>query len=134
MGLLMFDFDGFKLINDTHGHAVGDEVLRTMVQRIHHTCRASDALARLGGDEFLLAFDGDGAEADVERFVQRLLAQFDEPLTVGAAELRVGSNIGIARYPDHAPDFDALFARADAAMYVAKQVGGGYLLRPGQRP
>jgi diguanylate cyclase (GGDEF)-like protein len=126
MGLLMFDFDGFKQINDTHGHAVGDEVLRTMAQRLHLTCRTSDALARLGGDEFLLAFHNDGDAAEVERFVQRLLALFDEPLAVGTLRLRVGASVGIALYPEHADAFDGLLARADAAMYAVKQDGGGY--------
>jgi len=126
MGLVMFDFDGFKQINDTHGHAVGDEVLRVLAQRIAHACRANDALARLGGDEFLLAFDGDGDAHEVEGFVQRLRAQFDEPVTLGALRLRVGASIGIALYPEHARDFDALLARADIAMYAVKQDGGGY--------
>jgi diguanylate cyclase (GGDEF)-like protein len=126
MGLLMFDFDGFKQINDTHGHAVGDEVLRIMAQRLQRTCRSSDALARLGGDEFLLAFDNAGDDLEVEAFARRLLALFDEPLAVGALSLRVGVSIGIALYPEHAGTFDSLLARADHTMYTVKQDGGGF--------
>src|SRR5687767_1824903 len=126
MGLLMFDFDGFKQINDTHGHAVGDEVLRIMAQRLQRTCRSSDALARLGGDEFLLAFDNAGDDTEVEAFARRLLALFDEPLAVGALSLRVGVSVGIALYPEHAGTFDSLLARADHTMYAVKQDGGGF--------
>jgi diguanylate cyclase (GGDEF)-like protein len=126
MGLLMFDFDGFKQINDTHGHAIGDEVLRVMAQRLQRTCRTGDALARLGGDEFLLAFNNAGDDAEVEAFARRLLALFDEPVAVGGLNLRVGASIGIALYPEHASTFDSLLARADDAMYAVKQDGGGF--------
>jgi diguanylate cyclase (GGDEF)-like protein len=126
IGLLMFDFDGFKQINDTHGHGVGDEVLRIMAQRLQRTCRSGDALARLGGDEFLLAFDNAADDTEVEGFARRLLATFDEPIAISGLSLRVGASIGIALYPEHAGTFDSLLARADQAMYAAKQDGGGY--------
>lgn len=125
-GLMLFDFDGFKAINDHHGHAAGDEVLRVMGRRIQQVCRSADVVARLGGDEFLLAFEGFQDDAQVHVLGERLLRLFDDPIRVGSLQLKVGVSIGAAVYPADAPDLEALVAGADAAMYAVKQDGGGF--------
>ncbi len=134
MGLMMFDFDGFKAINDTHGHAAGDAVLRAMGQRLGQACRSSEAVARLGGDEFLLAFEGIAGAEQVQLLAQRMAAQFDPPIVVGTLSLKVGVSIGAAWFPSHAGDFDGLIAAADAAMYAVKQRGGGIQLAGEPQP
>ena len=125
LGLMMMDFDGFKAINDTHGHAVGDEVLCEMARRLKQACRSSEVVARMGGDEFLLAFESFADARQVRGLAQRLLAVFEVPVAVGTLRLKVGVSLGAAWYPAHAPDFDGVLAAADAAMYGAKQRGGG---------
>jgi diguanylate cyclase (GGDEF)-like protein len=130
LALMLLDFDHFKLINDTHGHAVGDEVLRTMAQRVRQVCRGSDVVARLGGDEFLLACEGFDSVLQVEQFAQRLVALFDDAVGVGVLRLKVGVSVGVGLFPHHADDFEGVFAAADAAMYGAKQRGGGVAVAP----
>jgi diguanylate cyclase (GGDEF)-like protein len=130
LALMLLDFDHFKAINDTHGHAVGDEVLRTMAQRVRQVCRGSDVVARLGGDEFLLACEGFEGVAQVEQLAQRLVALFDDPVGVGVLRLKVGVSVGVGLFPQHADDFEGVFAAADAAMYQAKQHGGGVQVAP----
>lgn len=128
LGLMVMDFDGFKAINDTHGHAVGDEVLRVMGRRLAANCRASERVARLGGDEFLLVFEWFGSASEVQGLVRRLTALFEDPIPVGDLRLRMGVSLGAAWYPDHAQDLDTLLAAADAAMYAAKHQGGGCVI------
>ena len=125
LALMLLDFDRFKHINDTHGHAAGDEVLRSFAQRVQQVCRGSDVVARLGGDEFLVACEGFQTPAQVLQLAQRLAQLFDEPVAVGELRLTVGVSVGVALFPQHADDFDGVFAAADAAMYQAKQHGGG---------
>lgn len=123
-GLMSFDFDGFKAVNDRYGHAVGDRVLQHMARRISQICRQSDVLARLGGDEFLLIFDAQD-EAQALILGQRVEAQFDTPLDLGHVSIRLGVSIGIALFPRHGETLEALMMHSDTAMYAAKQAGGG---------
>ncbi len=123
-GVMIFDFDGFKAVNDRHGHAVGDKVLQNMARRIAHVCRQSDVLARLGGDEFLLVFDSQDVE-QARSIGKRVEAQFDTPLDLGHVQIRLGISIGIALFPMHGETMEALLMHADAAMYAAKLDGGG---------
>lgn len=123
-GVMIFDFDGFKAVNDRHGHAVGDKVLQNMARRIAQVCRQSDVLARLGGDEFLLVFDAQDME-QAGLIGKRVEAQFATPLDLGHVQIRLGISIGIALFPMHGETMEALLMHADAAMYTAKLAGGG---------
>jgi diguanylate cyclase (GGDEF)-like protein/PAS domain S-box-containing protein len=121
----LLDLDRFKEINDTFGHQWGDLVLQEVACRLRQVLRESDTTARLGGDEFavlLAATDGAGACATVEK----LLAVFQDPIEVEAHSFDVAPSVGIALYPEHGEDVDALIRHADVAMYVAKQDNRGY--------
>ncbi len=122
---LFIDLDGFKRINDSFGHPVGDEVLKRVGQRLLDALRASDLLARVGGDEFaalLVGTTGDQALA----IAQRVRASLDEPFRLDAVRAGIGASIGIALAPEDAHDGDGLMACADTAMYRAKLAGSGF--------
>ncbi|MBL8523699.1 MAG: GGDEF domain-containing protein, partial [Betaproteobacteria bacterium] len=117
------DLDGFKTVNDTHGHEAGDHVLKVVAARLGSAMRESDTAARIGGDEFILIL-GDIAHAEeVAGIATRLLAEVARPIPYENQELRVGCSIGIALYPDHAADATALRKAADGAMYAVKRAG-----------
>jgi diguanylate cyclase (GGDEF)-like protein/PAS domain S-box-containing protein len=134
VGLLYIDLDGFKLVNDSLGHAAGDEVLREAAERLAMTTRASDLLARQGGDEFLLLLGDlqrDHEPQDVAiRASKRILEALAEPFHVAGAEFQLGASIGIALYPRDAHDRDGLLKAADGAMYSAKRAGRGVYAFP----
>lgn len=121
--VLAIDLDHFKPVNDTYGHAAGDQVLKTIAQRFGDTLRDVDTLARVGGDEFSVIL----AEVDTIELAhvaaQRFLRAVDVTIPVGDAEVTVGASIGIAMYRDGADGLDELLARADAACYRAKGAG-----------
>jgi diguanylate cyclase len=120
---MVIDLDGFKQVNDTHGHGAGDEVLRIVSHRFKGALRARDLLARLGGDEFgVVARCADVAEA--EALAGRLVASLDEPIRTDRAMFTLRASIGIALAPTDGTDLDVLVARADEAMYAAKRAGG----------
>lgn len=121
--LMVIDLDDFKHVNDSHGHPVGDQVLRTTAQRIQSLLRPEDILGRLGGDEFVLRL----ARADetvASAVAERILAALAVPLTVEGTAVPLRASIGIAGY-DAGRNEDELIARADAAMYAAKRAGKG---------
>jgi diguanylate cyclase (GGDEF)-like protein len=124
--LIYVDLDNFKLVNDRFGHQRGDAALKAVAEILSGTARAGDLVARLGGDEFALWLDGadvEGAAAKARLLLERAgsLAQYS-----GDAEHRLGFSIGIAPHAaDAAEAIEALVARADAAMYAAKQSGKG---------
>lgn len=120
-GVLFLDLDGFKEVNDSLGHAVGDEVLVAVAGRISRAVRANDLAARLGGDEFVVLLDGMSSTADATFVAERLSRALLEPLDVGGTTVQVGVSIGIAtseRVPGSADD---VMRDADAAMYRVKQ-------------
>ena len=119
--VLLVDVDGFKQINDTYGHAVGDAVLRAFASRLEGRVRRADTIARTGGDEFTLVVADLGQMRGAETLAQKLREDMDQPLTVGELQLRVPGSIGVAVYPRDALSADALCARADAAMYEEKR-------------
>ena len=127
-GVMLFDLDGFKAINDTHGHAAGDAVLQAMAGRLAGICRSSDVLARLGGDEFLLVFEDFTSDDQVQSIARRMLAQFSQPVAHAGLQLQVGVSLGAALFPAHGQTLEALLAAADEAMYTVKQRGGGLAL------
>ncbi|WP_433305725.1 diguanylate cyclase domain-containing protein [Actinoplanes sp. CA-030573] len=124
VAVMLIDLDGFKQVNDTYGHAAGDQLLVTVAQRLRDGVRGADTAARLGGDEFAVLLDGMDAPEDAVTVAERLLVALQEPLTVGGAEIRPGGSIGVAIWRGHA-DIDALLHQADTAMYAAKSAGKG---------
>lgn len=122
LAVYFLDLDGFKEVNDTHGHATGDALLRAFAERVQGTVRLSDTVARLGGDEFLvLATVADDAEAHA--LAARLLASTSEPVLVDGTAFDLAASIGVAVHPLDGLDRVALMHAADAAMYAAKAAG-----------
>ncbi len=122
MAILVIDIDGFKDINDSHGHAAGDQVLVEIAKRLQHNCRQSDRLARLGGDEFAVLLGQNGIDA--QECADRLIAAISAPINLGGSSVSVGASIGIAlARPD--VEVDHILMCADTAMYVAKKAGKG---------
>jgi diguanylate cyclase (GGDEF)-like protein len=122
VALLLLDLDRFKEVNDALGHPAGDELLRQVGRRLSGAARPQDTVARLGGDEFGVLMPGlpsDGVRV-AEDAAWRIADLLDEPFAVDGMELGVGGSIGITVYPQHGEDVDLLLARADVAMYVAK--------------
>lgn len=123
--LLFIDLDGFKAINDTHGHNAGDEVLATVGRRISSCIRDCDTAARIGGDEFVVLLSEIAYPTDAQQVANKVLEAVGQGVAWGEHELRVGASIGIALYPDDAATADTLLTRADDAMYAVKQGGKG---------
>lgn len=124
MAIVFIDLDEFKDINDTLGHAVGDEVLVAAAARLTRCVRQADTVSRHGGDEFLILLSEVSAGADAGAIAQKMLTALAEPLVVRGRVLQMGASIGISVYPDDAASADDLIERADEAMYRAKQRGG----------
>lgn len=122
-GVMMLDLDDFKVINDTLGHAAGDEVLATMAARLRERLRQSDLLFRLGGDEFIVVFEGPLGPGASHRLGQAAMAAFRAPVTAGGQEVYVRGSAGLAQFPVDATDVEKLVQLADAAMYSAKASG-----------
>jgi diguanylate cyclase (GGDEF)-like protein/PAS domain S-box-containing protein len=131
LALMLIDLDGFKAINDTHGHHAGDIVLQAVAGRLAAVQRRGDVMARLGGDEFVCVLEDtsyDAAGAAAARMVDTVA----EPITVGTGQVRVGCSIGIATFAGEVLDSQLLFQQADCAMYSAKHGGKrGYRHFPG---
>jgi diguanylate cyclase (GGDEF)-like protein/PAS domain S-box-containing protein len=123
LAVVFLDLDGFKAVNDQHGHAVGDELLVVLSQRMKGALRDGDTLARIGGDEFVAVLvDLDQAE-DAEPVLERILLAAADPVSVGEARLQVSASLGIAVFPRDGTHADLLLRRADQSMYLAKQAG-----------
>ena len=131
--LLFIDLDGFKGVNDTHGHQTGDKVLTTVAEALRHVCRLTDlvgrvpgVVGRVGGDEFVVLMpetDGAAAHEPAQRFI-RTVQELSIEIGEGVQIDTLGLSLGIATYPNDAKDGNALIEEADAAMYRAKQAGG----------
>jgi diguanylate cyclase (GGDEF)-like protein/hemerythrin-like metal-binding protein/PAS domain S-box-containing protein len=123
MAVVFLDLDGFKAVNDAHGHSAGDDLLITLSQRIKAAMREGDTLARVGGDEFVaLLVDLDQVN-DCEVILARMLQAASDPVSIGEAEVRVSASMGVTLYPQDGADSDILLRHADQAMYTAKQAG-----------
>ncbi|MDO9468588.1 MAG: EAL domain-containing protein [Thiobacillus sp.] len=123
VAMLFLDLDNFKVVNDTLGHAAGDQLLLTVVARLAECTRESDTMSRQGGDEFIVLL-GDMPDLEaVERIASKILAQLAEPVELNGHALNAACSIGIAMYPDDGASFDTLLQKADAAMYNAKGAG-----------
>jgi len=124
MAVLFIDLDGFKAVNESFGHAAGDEVLREVGRRLHAIARTQDTAARAGGDEFLLLLAAPGSHEVAAQTAQRTLHALVAPYALpGGSEVRLSCSIGIAMFPDHGP-ISRLIANADAAMFAVKRTGG----------
>ncbi|MBU1565449.1 MAG: PAS-domain containing protein [Proteobacteria bacterium] len=125
--LLFLDLDGFKKINDTFGHDIGDELLIHVAKQLKEAVRKTDVVARLGGDEFIvLLHDIDGVTS-VSAIADKIVSRLTEGCTLNGIEVKTGASIGIALYPDHGLSREDLLKAADHAMYSAKSKGkSGY--------
>lgn len=119
--VLLIDLDDFKPINDTYGHGVGDEVLRTVAQRLRAAVRLTDTVARLGGDEFVLIIEDGGLPPDAQALIDKLRTAIVQPIHDQGRTVAVGASIGVARYPDQGTALKVLLTHADLAMYDAKR-------------
>jgi diguanylate cyclase (GGDEF)-like protein/PAS domain S-box-containing protein len=117
------DLDGFKQINDTYGHGVGDQMLVLLSQHIKEALREGDTLARIGGDEFVAVLVDLESTADCQPVLARLLSAAAQTVTIGEAALQVSASIGVTIYPQDGSDADLLLRHADQAMYIAKDSG-----------
>jgi diguanylate cyclase (GGDEF)-like protein/PAS domain S-box-containing protein len=122
--VLFVDLDRFKTINDTLGHNPGDDVLRAIAARLQSVVRDGDVVARPGGDEFIILLPRTGGATEIQTVSQRVLRALAPPVVAGDREVYVTASIGAAVYPAHGKHAEALIARADAAMYRAKGMGG----------
>ena len=125
LAILFVDLDGFKQVNDSRGHAVGDALLLAVARGVASVLRASDTVSRHGGDEFLVLLTEVAQAADAARGARKILAAVEQAAAAVSSTLRLSASVGIAIFPDHAAEPAALIARADGAMYRAKQEGGG---------
>lgn len=123
LGVAMMDLDGFKQVNDTLGHDVGDELLKAVAGRLKLCLRDSDTVARLGGDEFVLLFSELGKAQDVVSGLERVIKVIGKPYMIEGHECHVTASIGVAFFPDDAKSGDMLLRYADLAMYRSKQAG-----------
>ena len=125
VALLLIDLDGFKELNDTLGHAAGDDVLRQIGPRLRGVLRSGDTLARLGGDEFAVVL-APGDEVTASTTGLRLRTTLERSFQVGGIRVHVDASVGIALFPEHARDAMGLLQRADVAMYEAKRMRTGH--------
>ncbi|GAB4354607.1 MAG: EAL domain-containing protein [Gammaproteobacteria bacterium] len=129
LALMFIDLNRFKVVNDTLGHACGDDLLRVVASRFRECVRAGDTLARIGGDEFVLLLPKVADRAEVEAVAQKLIAQLREPFELSAQEVFVSASVGIAMFPEDGSELGQLMRKADVAMYQAKERNhGGYEL------
>jgi diguanylate cyclase (GGDEF)-like protein/PAS domain S-box-containing protein len=121
LGLLYVDVDDFKQVNDRHGHAAGDALLREVAARLVECARQSDTVARLGGDEFVLLLEDLQAPEDADLCADKIRAALAQPVPTQCAPLHIGVSIGCALFPDHADQVETLLMHADARMYARKR-------------
>lgn len=120
--LVFLDLDGFKLINDTYGHEIGDEVLKCIAHRLRDNLRMQDVVARFGGDEFTILLQLDEQES-LNYVLTRLIASITEPLYVSSLCLSVNVSLGVSNYPLSSESYETLINKADKAMYMSKSRG-----------
>ncbi|WP_240464654.1 EAL domain-containing protein [Modicisalibacter sp. 'Wilcox'] len=123
LAVVFIDLDHFKQVNDSLGHALGDELLVQVARRLSAELREDDSLARLGGDEFIALLPEVRSPAEAARVARRLIDTISSPFTLGGRQFRIGCSVGISLYPTDGDDAESLVHHADAAMYRAKQEG-----------
>ena len=125
LALIFIDLDGFKAVNDSYGHHVGDELLTRVAAMLKYCVRKSDTVARFGGDEFVVLLTGLLDRDDAAIVAEKILMQLMEPVQLSVCRAKVGASIGIAMYPDDGIEPQSLLKVADGLMYLAKQHGKG---------
>lgn len=123
LAVAFVDLDRFKFINDSLGHHVGDELLKTMAARLNACVQERDTVARLGGDEFVLLLNSSGSADEVRAVLERMLAAVTQPWMTEHGEYQITCSIGVALYPEDGADAQTLLKHADSAMYRAKDSG-----------
>jgi diguanylate cyclase (GGDEF)-like protein len=121
--MIFFDLDKFKSINDNHGHAVGDMLLRQAAERLQKAVRASDTVSRIGGDEFVVLMGELVAANAALALAEKIRQAVRHPYSIDGRELTISCSVGVAIYPDDGDNEVALFKSADEAMYRAKEDG-----------
>lgn len=124
VAVIFLDLDRFKLVNDMLGHAMGDELLKKVANRLTKCLRESDTVSRLGGDEFTILLPGLALEEDAAKIAQKINESIQKPCLLGGHEFHITTSIGIALYPEDGEDAETLLKHADTAMYRAKEQGG----------
>lgn len=123
VAVLLLDLDRFKIINDTHGHDMGDKLLQAVAERLRYCMRSSDLVGRLGGDEFAIVIDEITEPQLVAQYASRILYALRKPFFIGNLKINTSTSIGISIYPYDVDDIEGLIKSADAAMYKAKEQG-----------
>ncbi len=123
LAICYIDLDGFKEVNDRHGHEMGDKLLIDITRRLQEVLRAGDTLARLGGDEFVMLFNELPQVEECYRILARVMDVISQPVVLKGVQVIVSASIGVTLYPEDDADGDTLLRHADQAMYVAKQSG-----------
>ena len=122
--LFFIDVDGFKFVNDSHGHIAGDEVLKIIATRLKHSVHSSDVVGRLSGDEFLVILNEIDSKEDAQALAEKIRKVAEEAITIDNTALQLSVSVGIAFCPDDVTSEKELLKRADKAMYHAKRAGG----------
>lgn len=131
LALMFVDLNDFKIINDTYGHAVGDEVLQAIAARLVENTRIDDTVSRHGGDEFLYLLMEVNEESDIVLIAEKIIRAIEEPCATNAGPLLISASVGISIFPRDGTTADTLLKNADKAMYKAKREKLGYAFLPG---
>lgn len=123
VAVMYMDLDGFKQVNDQHGHASGDRLLKEIAERLRSVARQEDTVARIGGDEFIMVLAEISRVEDIVRPATKILSLLETPLDIDGVPVKVTGSIGISFYPTDAEDAQTLLLRADEALYCAKHAG-----------
>jgi len=123
LAIMFLDLDGFKMINDTMGHATGDQLLKGVSNRLVAIVRKSDVVARIGGDEFVIMITNQGHAESIRLVAEKMLNSFRDPFRLNGRDYFLTTSIGVAIYPSDGEDAETLLKNADVAMYQAKQKG-----------
>jgi Amt family ammonium transporter len=126
--VLLIDLDDFKVVNDTHGHLVGDQLLIAITRRLEQVMRSSDTLCRFGGDEFLYLSDGLNLPKEAEQLAERLLGSFAEPFIIGSWHIEQSASIGVVTWNKSNLESSEFIQNADVALYAAKRQGNGHFV------
>jgi diguanylate cyclase (GGDEF)-like protein len=125
LGVCFIDLDGFKQVNDTYGHDVGDELLFEVARKLRNCARESDTIGRLGGDEFVIVFSDVGSAEDAGRLAKNIVEAIETITSIRNHDIEIGASVGISIYPEHSQNPEMLLKYADHAMYDAKGSGKG---------
>ena len=125
VAVIFLDLDNFKAINDAHGHRRGDAILKLMADRLSNSVRQTDTVARFGGDEFVIVMTDVSDRGAVVALAEKLNQALAAPCPIEGVDIALRASIGIALYPDHATELEALLGLADEAMYWTKHRGKG---------